>query len=202
MTQTGAGGGGLPEQIVLQETEGMGIELSGAPTGSMFANFGNPILIPMYKRLYPIRCICIIAHGEEQVLDTLSTNTQEDGVDFGYSGSDEDIAQSSDMRQRIIATQSEEAHHRAKQQIKFVAGVIQRERLPAFERLLWRACRGNVFLRQSEITEPLSDAVTGDPINKTVFIIFFQGDQLKTRVKKICEGFVCFSEQRCIHALT
>uniref|UniRef100_A0A9J2P8T7 V-type proton ATPase subunit a n=1 Tax=Ascaris lumbricoides TaxID=6252 RepID=A0A9J2P8T7_ASCLU len=104
-------GGGLPEQIVLQETEGMGIELTGAPTASMFANFG------------------------------------------------------------------------------FVAGVIQRERLPAFERLLWRACRGNVFLRQSEITEPLSDAVTGDPINKTVFIIFFQGDQLKTRVRKICEGF-------------
>ncbi|VDN21784.1 unnamed protein product [Gongylonema pulchrum] len=71
----------------------------------------------------------------------------------------------------------------------FVAGVIQRERLPAFERLLWRACRGNVFLRQSEISEPLIDAVTGDPIMKTVFIVFFQGDQLKTRVKKICEGF-------------
>lgn len=42
----------------------------------------------------------------------------------------------------------------------FVAGVIQRERLPAFERLLWRACRGNVFLRQSEIAEPLIDATT------------------------------------------
>lgn len=26
-------------------------------------------------------------------------------------------------------------------------------------------------------------------VNKTVFIIFFQGDQLKCRVKKICEGF-------------
>lgn len=43
---------------------------------------------------------------------------------------------------------------------RFVAGVIQRERLPAFERLLWRACRGNVFLRQAEITESLSDTVT------------------------------------------
>ncbi|KAL4002336.1 V-type ATPase 116kDa subunit family protein [Acanthocheilonema viteae] len=71
----------------------------------------------------------------------------------------------------------------------FVAGVIQRERLPAFERLLWRACRGNVFLRQSEIAEPLIDATTGDPISNSVFIIFFQGEQLKTRVKKICEGF-------------
>ncbi|CAG9538379.1 unnamed protein product [Cercopithifilaria johnstoni] len=104
-------GGGLPEQIVLQETEGIGIELSAGVTGQMFANFG------------------------------------------------------------------------------FVAGIIQRERLPAFERLLWRACRGNVFLRQSEIAEPLIDITTGDPVNNSVFIIFFQGDQLKTRVKKICEGF-------------
>ncbi|KAK0418067.1 hypothetical protein QR680_013355 [Steinernema hermaphroditum] len=71
----------------------------------------------------------------------------------------------------------------------FVAGVIQRERIPAFERLLWRACRGNVFLRQSEITETLSDTVTGEPVNKSVFIIFFQGDQLKSRVRKICDGF-------------
>ncbi|WKY01211.1 hypothetical protein Q1695_015316 [Nippostrongylus brasiliensis] len=71
----------------------------------------------------------------------------------------------------------------------FVAGVIRRERLPAFERLLWRACRGNVFLRTSEIDDILNDTVTGEPVNKTVFIIFFQGDQLKTKVKKICEGF-------------
>lgn len=71
---------------------------------------------------------------------------------------------------------------------RFVAGVIQRERLPAFERLLWRACRGNVFLRTSEIDDVLNDTVTGEPVNKCVFIIFFQGEQLKTKVKKICEG--------------
>ncbi|CAI5446224.1 unnamed protein product [Caenorhabditis angaria] len=76
-----------------------------------------------------------------------------------------------------------------KLQLRFVAGVIQRERLPAFERLLWRACRGNVFLRTSEIDDVLNDTVTGEPVNKCVFIIFFQGEQLKTKVKKICEGF-------------
>lgn len=32
-----------------------------------------------------------------------------------------------------------------------------RERLPAFERMLWRACRGNVFLRQAMIEAPLED---------------------------------------------
>ena len=31
--------------------------------------------------------------------------------------------------------------------------------------------------------------VQGEEVRKSVFIIFFQGDQLKSRVKKICEGF-------------
>lgn len=75
-------------------------------------------------------------------------------------------------------------------QLGFVAGVILRERLPAFERMLWRACRGNVFLRQAEIEDPLEDPqLGGDEVYKSVFIIFFQGEQLKSRVKKICEGF-------------
>lgn len=95
-----------------------------------------------------------------------------------------------------------------------MAGVIAREKVPAFERILWRACRGNVFLRYAEIETPLEDPYTvrkraifevgilllhlindgvflqGDRIYKSVFIIFFQGDQLKNRVKKICEGLV------------
>ncbi|XP_065053830.1 V-type proton ATPase 116 kDa subunit a 1-like isoform X2 [Rhopilema esculentum] len=74
-------------------------------------------------------------------------------------------------------------------QLGFVAGVIARERVPAFERLLWRACRGNVFFKQAEIEEALEDPGTGDEVHKCVFIVFFQGDQLKMRVKKICEGF-------------
>ncbi|XP_071108344.1 V-type proton ATPase 116 kDa subunit a1-like isoform X12 [Haliotis cracherodii] len=74
-------------------------------------------------------------------------------------------------------------------QLGFLAGCIPREKLPAFERMLWFACRGNVFLRYEEIQQPMEDPVTGDPVFKSVFIIFFQGEQLKARVKKICEGF-------------
>ncbi|XP_053471241.1 V-type proton ATPase 116 kDa subunit a isoform X2 [Ictalurus furcatus] len=78
---------------------------------------------------------------------------------------------------------------RAPLRLGFVAGVIGRERIPTFERMLWRVCRGNVFLRQAGIEDPLEDPTTGDQVHKSVFIIFFQGDQLKNRVKKICEGF-------------
>ncbi|KAJ8038583.1 hypothetical protein HOLleu_16046 [Holothuria leucospilota] len=72
---------------------------------------------------------------------------------------------------------------------RFVAGVIERERLPAFEQMLWRVCRGNVFLRQADIETPLEDPSTGRDMLKNVFMLFFQGDQLKSKVKKICEGF-------------
>ncbi|KAB0800419.1 hypothetical protein PPYR_06159 [Photinus pyralis] len=71
----------------------------------------------------------------------------------------------------------------------FVAGVINRERVPAFERMLWRISRGNVFLRQAEIEKPLEDPATGNQIHKTVFAAFFQGEQLKSRIKKVCAGF-------------
>ncbi|XP_046846195.1 V-type proton ATPase 116 kDa subunit a1-like isoform X2 [Xenia sp. Carnegie-2017] len=74
-------------------------------------------------------------------------------------------------------------------QLGFVCGVIDRERVPAFERLLWRACRGNVFFKQAEMEDPMEDPVTGFFIHKCVFIVFFQGEQLKSRVKKICDGF-------------
>lgn len=73
-------------------------------------------------------------------------------------------------------------------QLGFVAGVIETKRMSYFERILWRVCRGNVFVRQSEMTQTLEDPVTGDELRKTVFIIFFQGEQLKTKVKKICDG--------------
>lgn len=43
---------------------------------------------------------------------------------------------------------------------RFVGGVINRERVPAFERMLWRISRGNVFLRQTEIEKPLEDPAT------------------------------------------
>ncbi|CAD6992288.1 V-type proton ATPase 116 kDa subunit a [Ceratitis capitata] len=71
----------------------------------------------------------------------------------------------------------------------FVAGVINRERVFAFERMLWRISRGNVFLKRSDLDDPLNDPQTGHPIYKTVFVAFFQGEQLKNRIKKVCTGF-------------
>ncbi|XP_031338492.1 V-type proton ATPase 116 kDa subunit a-like isoform X2 [Photinus pyralis] len=74
------------------------------------------------------------------------------------------------------------------QHLSFMAGVINRERVPAFERMIWRVSRGNVFLRQAPIEKPLEDP-TGQDVFKTVFVIFFQGEQLQSRMRTICTGF-------------
>lgn len=44
--------------------------------------------------------------------------------------------------------------------LRFTAGVIKRERMIPFERLLWRACRGNIYLRYTEMDTPMEDPVT------------------------------------------
>ncbi|SPP87999.1 V-type proton ATPase 116 kDa subunit a [Drosophila guanche] len=71
----------------------------------------------------------------------------------------------------------------------FVAGVINREREYAFERMLWRISRGNVFVRRAEVDVPLTDPRTGSVLHKSVFVVFFQGDQLQARIRKVCTGF-------------
>ncbi|XP_074863497.1 V-type proton ATPase 116 kDa subunit a 4 isoform X2 [Carettochelys insculpta] len=71
----------------------------------------------------------------------------------------------------------------------FIAGVIKRERMVTFDRLLWRACRGNIYLRYTEMDASLEDPITKEQMKKNVFIIFYQGEQLKQKIKKICDGF-------------
>ncbi|XP_070498169.1 V-type proton ATPase 116 kDa subunit a 1-like isoform X2 [Chironomus tepperi] len=86
-----------------------------------------------------------------------------------------------------LMTQEEAGQARGR--LGFVAGTIRRERLPGFERMLWRISRGNVFVRQAELDDPLEDPETGNELYKTVFCAFFQGEQLKNRIKKVCTGF-------------
>uniref|UniRef100_A0A8C0SG69 V-type proton ATPase subunit a n=1 Tax=Canis lupus familiaris TaxID=9615 RepID=A0A8C0SG69_CANLF len=72
---------------------------------------------------------------------------------------------------------------------EFTAGVINRERMASFERLLWRVCRGNIYLKFSEMDTTLEDPVTKEEIKKNIFIIFYQGEQLRQKIRKICDGF-------------
>ncbi|MEW5316803.1 MAG: hypothetical protein WDW38_008153 [Sanguina aurantia] len=72
--------------------------------------------------------------------------------------------------------------------VGFVAGTVLQEKVPAFERLLFRATRGNVFLQQTPIGK-VTDPATNELAEKSVFVIFFAGERSRTKVMKICEAF-------------
>ena len=59
-------------------------------------------------------------------------------------------------------------------QLNICAGVIERTRILAFEKMLWRVSKGNVYVKFSDIEEEIKDPSTGEIINKAVFIIFYQ----------------------------
>lgn len=72
--------------------------------------------------------------------------------------------------------------------IGFVAGVIPRNRMGAFERILWRTLRGNLYMNQSEIPEPIVDPSTNEQIQKNVFVIFAHGKEIVAKIRKISES--------------
>lgn len=72
--------------------------------------------------------------------------------------------------------------------IGFVAGVIPRERIAAFERILWRTLRGNLYMNQSEIPEPIINPETNEEVRKNVFVIFAHGKEIIAKIRKISES--------------
>ncbi|XP_013596272.1 PREDICTED: V-type proton ATPase subunit a3-like isoform X1 [Brassica oleracea var. oleracea] len=71
----------------------------------------------------------------------------------------------------------------------FLTGLVPREKSMVFERILFRATRGNVFIRQTVIEEPVIDPNSGEKAEKNVIVVFYSGERAKSKILKICEAF-------------
>nr|VDD58488.1 unnamed protein product [Brassica oleracea] len=71
----------------------------------------------------------------------------------------------------------------------FLTGLVPREKSMVFERILFRATRGNIFIRQSVIEESVVDPNSGEKAEKNVFVVFYSGERAKSKILKICEAF-------------
>lgn len=67
----------------------------------------------------------------------------------------------------------------------FVAGTIAEDKLHSFERLLFRATRGNMFLKHSSVGTVV-DPTTTEKVEKAVFVVFSAGERARSKVLKVC----------------
>uniref|UniRef100_A0A5B7AFW9 V-type proton ATPase subunit a n=1 Tax=Davidia involucrata TaxID=16924 RepID=A0A5B7AFW9_DAVIN len=73
--------------------------------------------------------------------------------------------------------------------LRFISGIICKSKVLWFERMLFRATRGNMLFNQAPADEQIMDPVSAEMVEKTVFVVFFSGEQAKTKILKICEAF-------------
>ncbi|KAI1944852.1 H(+)-transporting V0 sector ATPase subunit a [Ophidiomyces ophidiicola] len=115
-------------------------------------------------------------------------------------GHTDEIRQSFDNDEAPLLRDVEHQHHPRQQaddghqpsfsimDIGFVSGVIPRDRIGAFERILWRTLRGNLYMNQSEIPERIVDPSNNEGIQKNVFVIFAHGKEIIAKIRKIAES--------------
>ncbi|QSL65799.1 hypothetical protein MERGE_000077 [Pneumocystis wakefieldiae] len=72
--------------------------------------------------------------------------------------------------------------------IGFTTGVIPRIHVAAFERILWRMLRGNLYMNQTKIENPVNDPIVNELVDKNVFIIFSHGKEINNKIRKISES--------------
>lgn len=70
-----------------------------------------------------------------------------------------------------------------------ITGVVATEEKVRFERMVFRATRGNCYLRFTPIRQPITDPTTGTLVEKSVFIIFYKSESIETKLKRICDAF-------------
>uniref|UniRef100_A0A671WAW0 V-type proton ATPase subunit a n=1 Tax=Sparus aurata TaxID=8175 RepID=A0A671WAW0_SPAAU len=73
-------------------------------------------------------------------------------------------------------------------------------KIEAFERMLWRVCKGYTILSYAEVEEYLENPDTGEPTKCVVFLISYWGDQIGQKVKKICDWTEDYLRQVLIKA--
>nr|XP_008358210.2 V-type proton ATPase subunit a1 [Malus domestica] len=72
--------------------------------------------------------------------------------------------------------------------LRFVSGIICKSKALRFERMLFRATRGNMLFNHAPADELMMDPLSTEMVEKTV-VVFFSGMQAKTKILKICEAF-------------
>jgi V-type H+-transporting ATPase subunit a len=71
--------------------------------------------------------------------------------------------------------------------LSIMCGVMPLEHVETFQRLVYRATRGNAIVRVEDIEEPFEMPNLVDEVVKSVFVVFFSASRLKDKMRKLAE---------------
>lgn len=128
--------------------------------------------------------------GSGQFFDNANRNPAEVRLSLEENDFDSDNAPllSGDIEEASIGGPPPSEFGLASLKIKFVAGVILRSKTGPLERILWRALRGNLYMKHTAIDETIVDPKTKDTVSKDVFVIFGHGENILKKIRRICES--------------
>ncbi|KMZ69901.1 hypothetical protein ZOSMA_203G00230 [Zostera marina] len=118
--------------------------------------------------------------------------------EFFYTAQDSATAQHRQNEENIYSDGSIEKplldqemfiDHSKQVKLGFVSGLVPKGKSMAFERILFRATRGNMFLKQAAVEDLVTDPVSGEEVAMIVFVVFYSGERAKTKILKICDAF-------------
>lgn len=70
-----------------------------------------------------------------------------------------------------------------------ITGIIRTDKTMSFQTLIWRICGNNALVQFFNIEEAIEEMGTGELVQKNVFLVMCQGQNLTKKIKQICAGY-------------
>ena len=71
---------------------------------------------------------------------------------------------------------------------QYLCGVVPATEKMRFDRMIFRATRGNVMSNFFPIETPILDPTTGEQVSKLVFILVFKSEAIERKLRKLCDA--------------
>ncbi|GMG98824.1 hypothetical protein Nepgr_000664 [Nepenthes gracilis] len=172
---------GRPEMQSNLELEGLERQLAEHEHELIEMNSNNEKLLQTYNELLEFKMVLQKAGGF-LVSGKSSAVAEERELDENVYSNEAYAETASLLEQEMRGTPVQSG-------VRFISGIITKSKVLRFERMLFRATRGNMLFNQAVADEYIKDPTSDEKVEKMVFVVFFSGEQAGMKILKICEAF-------------
>lgn len=171
---------GLPGVQPHLELEELEVQLGEHEHELIEMNSNTEKLLHTYNELLEFKMV--LQKAGEFLIPGKSAVAEETELDENIHSNNDYVETASLLEQEMHGTQ-------VRSGVRCISGIICKSKVLKFERILFRATRGNLLFNQSPVNVHIKDPTSSETVEKTVFVVFFSGERARTKILKICEAF-------------